>query len=29
VDIGERAAFLATGEFREFTDASRDPRPLM
>lgn len=28
VDIGERAAFLATGEFREFTDASRDPRPL-
>jgi phosphate transport system protein len=29
VDIGERAAFLATGEFREFTDASRDPRPLV
>jgi len=28
VDIGERAAFLATGEFREFTDASHDPRPL-
>ena len=28
VDIGEQAAFLATGEFREFTDASRDPRPL-
>ena len=24
VDIGEQAAFLATGEFREFTDASRD-----
>jgi phosphate transport system protein len=23
VDIGEQAAFLATGEFREFTDASR------
>jgi phosphate transport system protein len=28
VDIGEQAAFLATGEFREFTDASHDPRPL-
>jgi len=24
VDIGEQAAFLATGEFREFTDASRE-----
>jgi phosphate transport system protein len=24
VDIGEQAAFLATGEFREFTDASHD-----
>ena len=22
VDIGERTAYLATGEFREFTDAS-------
>ena len=29
VDIGEQAAFLATGEFREFTDASHDPRPLV
>ncbi len=28
VDIGEQAAFLATGEFREFTDASHDQRPL-
>ncbi|HXF97289.1 MAG TPA: phosphate signaling complex protein PhoU [Gaiellaceae bacterium] len=28
VDIGEQAAFLATGEFREFTDASHEPRPL-
>jgi phosphate transport system protein len=28
VDIGEQAAFLSTGEFREFTDASHDPRPL-
>ncbi len=28
VDIGEQAAFLATGEFREFTDASHDSRPL-
>jgi phosphate transport system protein len=27
VDIGEQAAFLATGEFREFTDASHDTRP--
>jgi phosphate transport system protein len=26
VDIGEQAAFLATGEFREFTDATRDAR---
>ncbi|MGH3132561.1 MAG: phosphate signaling complex protein PhoU [Gaiellaceae bacterium] len=26
VDIGEQAAFLATGEFREFTDASHEPR---
>ena len=25
VDIGEQAAFLVTGEFREFTDASHDP----
>jgi phosphate transport system protein len=24
VDIGEQAAFLATGEFREFTDASHE-----
>jgi phosphate transport system protein len=23
VDIGEQVAFLVTGEFREFTDASR------
>ncbi len=29
VDIGEQAAFLATGEFREFTDASHDERPLV
>lgn len=29
VDIGEQASFLATGEFREFTDASHDPRPLV
>jgi len=28
VDIGKQAAFLATGEFREFTDASHDERPL-
>jgi phosphate transport system protein len=28
VDVGEQAAFLATGEFREFTDASHDARPL-
>jgi phosphate transport system protein len=26
VDVGEQAAFVATGEFREFTDASHDPR---
>ncbi len=26
VDIGEQAAFLATGEFREFTDASHEAR---
>lgn len=26
VDIGEQAAFLATGEFREFADASHDVR---
>jgi hypothetical protein len=25
VDIGEQTAFLVTGEFREFTDASRSP----
>ena len=25
VDIGEQTAFLVTGEFREFTDASHDP----
>ena len=24
VDIGEQTAYLVTGEFREFTDASRD-----
>jgi phosphate transport system protein len=29
VDIGEQAAFLATGEFREFTDASHDVRPAV
>jgi phosphate transport system protein len=28
VDIGEQTAFVATGEFAEFTDASHDPRPL-
>jgi phosphate transport system protein len=28
VDIGEQTAFLVTGEFREFTDASRDVGPL-
>jgi phosphate transport system protein len=28
VDIGEQTAFLVTGEFAEFTDASHDPRPL-
>jgi phosphate transport system protein len=28
VDIGEQTAFLATGTFAEFTDASHDPRPL-
>ncbi len=27
VDIGEQTAFLATGEFAEFTDASHDTRP--
>ena len=26
VDIGEQTAFLVSGEFREFTDASHDPR---
>jgi phosphate transport system protein len=26
VDIGEQASFLATGQFREFTDASHDTR---
>ena len=25
VDIGERVAFLVTGQFREFTDASHPP----
>jgi phosphate transport system protein len=25
VDIGERVAYLASGEFREFTDASHTP----
>ena len=29
VDIGEQTAFLVTGEFREFTDASHDVRPLV
>ena len=28
VDIGEQTAFVVTGEFTEFTDASRDVRPL-
>jgi phosphate transport system protein len=28
VDIGEQIAFLATGHFAEFTDASRDAPPL-
>jgi phosphate transport system protein len=28
VDIGEQTAFVVTGEFTEFTDASHDPRPL-
>jgi phosphate transport system protein len=28
VDIGEQTAFIVTGEFAEFTDASHDPRPL-
>jgi phosphate transport system protein len=28
VDIGEQTAFVVTGEFAEFTDASHDPRPL-
>jgi phosphate transport system protein len=28
VDIGEQTAFLVTGQFAEFTDASHDPRPL-
>ena len=28
VDIGEQTAFLVTGEFAEFTDASRDDEPL-
>ena len=27
VDIGERTAYLATGEFREFTDASHSETP--
>ena len=27
VDIGEQTAYLVTGEFREFTDASRDDMP--
>ena len=27
VDIGERTAYLVTGEFREFTDASHPPEP--
>jgi len=27
VDIGERAAYLVSGEFREFTDASHPPEP--
>ena len=29
VDIGEQTAFVVTGEFTEFTDASHDPRPLV
>jgi phosphate transport system protein len=29
VDIGEQTAFVVTGEFAEFTDASHDPRPLV
>jgi phosphate transport system protein len=28
VDIGEQTAFLVTGQFAEFTDASHDTRPL-
>ncbi len=28
VDIGEQTAFIVTGEFAEFTDASHDRRPL-
>jgi len=28
VDIGEQVAYLVTGEFREFTDASRGGEPL-
>jgi phosphate transport system protein len=28
VDIGEQTAFIVTGEFAEFTDASHDTRPL-
>jgi phosphate transport system protein len=27
VDIGEQTAFLITGEFREFGDASHPPEP--
>jgi phosphate transport system protein len=29
VDIGEQTAFLVTGQFAEFTDASHDTRPLV
>jgi phosphate transport system protein len=29
VDIGEQTAFIVTGEFAEFTDASHDTRPLV
>jgi phosphate transport system protein len=29
VDIGEQTAFIVTGEFTEFTDASHDTRPLV
>jgi phosphate transport system protein len=29
VDIGEQTAFIVTGEFAEFTDASHDQRPLV